>query len=74
MPNARLKHRRVVHKSTAGILETIPEAVGLVGNTPQDLTENTVALPFFAREIREGEHAVIYQTALLASCHKRALN
>ena len=26
MPNSRVKHRRVVHKSTAGILRPIPEA------------------------------------------------
>ena len=26
--------RRVVHKSTAGILRAIPEAVGFVGNSP----------------------------------------
>jgi hypothetical protein len=41
MPNPRMKRRRVVHKSTAGILTTIPEAVDLVGNP---LTSNTVAL------------------------------
>jgi len=45
MPNARLKHRRVVHKPTAGILKSIPEAVGLVGNPSQGLTNNTVAPP-----------------------------
>ena len=44
MPNERMKHRRVVHKSTAGILKPIPEAVGLVGNPPPGLTTNTVAL------------------------------
>ena len=43
MPSARMKHRRVVHKSTAGILKSIPEAVGLVGNPPPGLTNNTVA-------------------------------
>jgi hypothetical protein len=42
MPN-RMKHRRVVHKSTAGIPNAIPEAVDLVGNPPPGLTENTVA-------------------------------
>jgi hypothetical protein len=41
MPNQRMKHRRVVHKSTAGILKSTPEAVDLVGNP---LTSNTVAL------------------------------
>jgi hypothetical protein len=34
MPNPRMKQRRVVHKSTAGILKPIPEAVDLVGNPP----------------------------------------
>ena len=42
MPNPRMKHRRVVHKSTTGILEPIPEAVDPVGNPPR-LTTNTVA-------------------------------
>jgi hypothetical protein len=44
MPNPRMKQRRVVHKSTAGILKPIPEAVDLVGNPPPRLTTNTVAL------------------------------
>jgi hypothetical protein len=44
MPNPRMKDRRVVHKSTAGILTPIPEAVDLVGNPPPGLTTNTVAL------------------------------
>jgi hypothetical protein len=43
MPNPRMKHTRVVHKSTAGILKPIPEAVDLVGNPPPALTTNTVA-------------------------------
>jgi hypothetical protein len=43
MPN-RMKHRRVVHKSTAGIPKSIPEAVDLVENPPRGLTNNTVAL------------------------------
>ena len=43
MSNPRMKHRRVVHKSTAGILKPIPEAVDLVGNPPPGLTTNTVA-------------------------------
>jgi hypothetical protein len=43
MPNPRMKDRRVVHKSTAGILTPIPEAVDLVGNPPPGLTTNTVA-------------------------------
>jgi hypothetical protein len=44
MPNPRMKQRRVVHKSTAGILKPIPEAVDLVGNPPPALTTKTVAL------------------------------
>ena len=48
MPNPRMKQRRVVHKSTAGILTTIPEAVDLVGNSPPGLTNNTVA-PLYQR-------------------------
>ena len=43
-PTPRMKQRRVVHKSTAGILKPIPEAVDLVGNPPPGLTTNTVAL------------------------------
>ena len=43
MPNARMKHRRVVHKSTAGIPKPIPEAVDLVENPPPGLTTDTVA-------------------------------
>ena len=45
MRNPRMKHRRVVHKSTAGILNSIPEAVDPVANPPPGLTENTVAPP-----------------------------
>ena len=45
MRNPRMKHRRIVHKSTAGILNSIPEAVDPVANPPPGLTENTVALP-----------------------------
>ena len=44
MPNPRMKQRRGVHKSTAGILKPIPEAVDLVGNPPPGLTTKTVAL------------------------------
>jgi hypothetical protein len=44
MPSSRMKQRRVVHKSTAGILTTIPEAVDLVGNSPPGLTNNTQSL------------------------------
>src|SRR5208337_1147580 len=44
MPKPRMKQRRVVHKSTAGILKPIPEAVDLVGNPPPGLTTKTVAL------------------------------
>ncbi len=45
MPHSRLSHRRVVHKSTGGILPKIPAPVDLVGNAPPRLTPNTVALP-----------------------------
>jgi hypothetical protein len=38
MPDARMKHSWVVHKSTAGSLKPIPEAVDLVGNPPTGLT------------------------------------
>ena len=48
MPNPRMKQRRVVHKSTAGILKPIPEAVDLVGNPPPGLTTKTVA-PLYRR-------------------------
>jgi hypothetical protein len=44
MPNPGMKHRRVVHKSTAGILKSIPEAVDPVGNPPPGLTTKIVAL------------------------------
>jgi hypothetical protein len=43
MPADRMKQRRVVHKSTAGIFNAIPEAVDLVGNSPPRLIDNTVA-------------------------------
>ena len=43
MPNRRMKHRRVVHKSTVGILKPIPEAVDPVGNLSPGLTTKTVA-------------------------------
>ncbi len=43
MPNSRMKHRRVVHKSAAGFHKAIPEAVDLVDNPPPGLTSNTVA-------------------------------
>jgi hypothetical protein len=44
MPDARMKHSWVVHKSTAGSLKPIPEAVDLVGNPRTSLTSNTAAL------------------------------
>ena len=43
MPDAPMKHRRGVHKSTAGMLNAIPVAVDLVGTSPPHLTTNTVA-------------------------------
>jgi hypothetical protein len=57
MPTTRVKQppakisRRVVHKSTAGISNPIPEAVDLVGNAPNHLTSDTVALP----QLKTGE-------------------
>ncbi len=35
--------RRVAHKSTGGILLSLPEPVDPVGNAPDRLTPNTVA-------------------------------
>jgi hypothetical protein len=52
MPSRRMKHRRVAHKSTAGILPTFPEAVDLVDNPPPRLTENTVAPPMIGARSR----------------------
>jgi hypothetical protein len=46
----KLNARRVVHKSTGGMLNSIPEPVGLVGNAPSSLTSNTVALSILWRE------------------------
>jgi len=40
----RVNERRVVHKSTGGIPPKIPTPVGPVGNAPNHLTPNTVAL------------------------------
>jgi hypothetical protein len=40
----RLNERRVAHKSTGGIPPKIPMPVGPVGNAPNHLTPNTVAL------------------------------
>jgi hypothetical protein len=40
----KLRSRRVVHKSTGGVLPRTPEPVDPVGN-PVPLTPNTVALP-----------------------------
>jgi len=40
----RLNRNRVVHKSTGGMLPSIPAPVDPVGNAPP-LTTNTVALP-----------------------------
>jgi hypothetical protein len=46
-------HRRVTHKPTGGILKPIPEPVGPVGNAPDYLTTNTVALFSPKTESRE---------------------
>jgi hypothetical protein len=40
----RVNDRRVAHKSTGGIPPKIPTPVGSVGNSPNHLTPNTVAL------------------------------
>ena len=40
----RVNDRRVAHKSTGGIPPKIPTPVGSVGNAPNHLTPNTVAL------------------------------
>ena len=40
----RVNDRRVAHKSTGGIPPEIPTPVGSVGNAPDHLTPNTVAL------------------------------
>jgi hypothetical protein len=45
MPRRRLSHQRVAHKSTGGMLLSIPEPVDPVGNPPSHLTSNTVAHP-----------------------------
>ncbi len=45
MSKSRLSHRPVAHKSTGGILPTIPAPVDPVGNAPHCLTPNTVAHP-----------------------------
>ena len=63
MPNPRMKQRRVVHKSTAGILKPIPEAVDLVGNPPPRLTTKTVA-PLQQRGAAFGEQLTAGRTAL----------
>ena len=43
----KLNRRRVAHKSTGGIPNSIPERVDPVGNPPSAF--NTVALPIFGR-------------------------
>jgi hypothetical protein len=59
-----MKHRRVVHKSTAGILKPVPEAVGLVGNPPPGLTNNTVALPVRERPFGGHANAIVHRCSL----------
>jgi hypothetical protein len=39
-----IRHRCVTHKSRGGILKPIPKPVDPVGNAPNHLTANTVAL------------------------------
>ncbi len=68
MPGQHLKKlntRRVVHKSTGGMLNSIPEPVGLVGNAPSSLTSNTVALSIWWREGLKENRAV--NSEILAS-------
>jgi hypothetical protein len=55
MPNSRMNKRSsaansarlqvVAHKSTGGMLNSIPQPVDPVGNASDRLTNNTVALP-----------------------------
>jgi hypothetical protein len=54
MRNAGMKHRRVVHKSTVGILNSIPEAVGLVGNPPPRLDKKHSRSPARGGDYRGG--------------------
>lgn len=61
MPNPRMKQRRVVHKSTAGILKPIPEAVDVVGNPRPGLTTNTVA-PLYQRVTANRQRSHLHTT------------
>ena len=70
MPN-RMKHRRVVHKSTAGIFKPIPEAVDPVDNPPQGLTNNTVALPPRGGDYRGGAGREDFFNGLRCRTHWR---
>jgi len=57
MPQSRMNKRSssarsprlpvVAHKSTGGMLNSIPQPVDPVGNASERLTNNTVALPLF---------------------------
>ena len=74
MPKPRLKHRPAVHKSTAGILNPIPEAVDPVGSPPWGLTNNTVALPLAGESTEPGAGCsrLFQQPATLSVPGKRA--
>jgi hypothetical protein len=50
----KLKSRRVVHKSTGGVLPRTPEPVDPVGNPPSAASFNTVAHPNPLPTGREG--------------------
>jgi hypothetical protein len=50
----KLKSRRVVHKSTGGVLPRTPEPVDPVGNPPSAASFNTVAHPPLEDERRRG--------------------
>ena len=49
MSASRINRRRAAHKSTGGMLHSIPAPVDPVGSAPQPLTSNTVALPSYGR-------------------------
>jgi hypothetical protein len=56
----KLNRRRVAHKSTGGIPNSIPEPVDPVGNPPSAF--NTVALPMLGRGI--GRSRILYFSGL----------
>ena len=48
----RLNRKRVVHRSTGGMLAAIPAPVDPVGNAPRQLTSKTVAHPSADLKVR----------------------